>query len=162
MPSKNWRWAPTFALLSVSHTRIGIFDLQSKNLPEVVYTSFRSRAANSFRGDGLEYCTVPTVPLHEMLNGFEHLSISLNEKTKMLVLDAISSIQPTADGEVRHAMQQPISALNGVIYSINESFLGPGCGIGAGMEVSNEDGKQPRIKRREKQTKGGENVFALD
>ena len=47
---------------------------------------------------------------------------------------------------------------NGVIYSINESFLGPGCGNAGGMEGSNEDGKQPRIKRREKQTKGGENV----
>ena len=123
-----------FALLTVSHTRIGVFDLQSKNLPEVVYTSFRSRVANSIRGDGSEYCTVPTVPLHEMLNGFEHLSISLNDRNKMLVRDAISSIQPTADDQVRHAMHQPISALNGVIYSINESFLGPGCGSVGGME----------------------------
>ena len=55
-------------------------------------------------------------------------------------------------------MQQPISALNGVIYSINESFLGPGCGSAGGMEGSNEDGKQPRMKEYEKQSCGGENV----
>ena len=77
----------------------------------------------------------------------------------MLVRDAISSIQPTADDEVRHAMHQPISALNGVIYSINESFLGPGCGSVGGMEGSNEEGKQPRMKECEKQAAGVQNTI---
>ena len=121
-----------FSLLTLSYSRIGLFDLRGKNMPKIIFTTICQISETN------KTYIAPNVPLYELVNGFEYLSICINKETRLKLKSAIKSIRSenkmnylnsmmsydnNNNGEKKRGkFNQMQFAFNGLIYSINESF----------------------------------------
>ncbi len=114
-----------FSLLTVSYNRIGLFDFRTKNIPKIIYTTIVSSTTDETYAGAEKHrpCATPNVPLFELVNGFEHLSVGVNDGTRVVLKNAVNAIRSESRIQYNSKTQDKMKfALNGIIYSINESF----------------------------------------